>query len=117
MSDYTKALGDAVLAARSKSGLTQADLAARIGVDVKTIWSIEKYKANPRTDVLFPLIRELQIDPVDIFYPAAKRNDETFLCLQALLAECSSEEISMLIPIIESVITHTRLKDKIIIEK
>ncbi len=50
-------------------GLTQNQVAVLIDSDERTIMNIENYKANTTMEVLYPLIRTLQIDPREIFCP------------------------------------------------
>ena len=46
MSEYSRALGDTVRAARKKMGLSQNKVAALIDADERTIMNIETYNAN-----------------------------------------------------------------------
>ena len=69
MSEYSRALGDTVRAARKKMGLSQNRVAALIDADERTIMNIETFNANTTMDVLYPLIQLLHIDPRDIFNP------------------------------------------------
>ena len=69
MPDYSRPLGDTVKQARSRLQLTQNELADTIGVDSRTILNIEHYKGNPKMEVLYPLIRALNIDAREIFSP------------------------------------------------
>lgn len=108
MLEYTKALGDAVKETRLKLGLSQGELAARIGVDKRTILNIEKHKGNPRTEVLFPLVRALEIDPRLIFYPETAANKEELDQIHEILSKCTKEELAMITPILESVLQRTR---------
>ena len=50
-------LGIAVKAARQKLGLTQIELADRVGVSLRTITDMETYQANPQFDTLYQVIR------------------------------------------------------------
>lgn len=63
MQEYSRPLGDAVRFARMECGYTQKQLADKLDVDERTISSIEKYQANTTMEILYPLIRELKIDP------------------------------------------------------
>lgn len=74
MSEYSRALGDTVRAARKKMGLSQNKVAALIDADERTIMNIETYNANTTMDVLYPLIRTLRIDPRDILIRKWRRN-------------------------------------------
>lgn len=116
MARYAKALGDAVRSARLRLGYTQTDIAERIGVDVKTILNIEKYKGNPRTELLFLLIRELELDPIQIFYPEQYHTLDTTRRLKTLLSDCTEEEIKMIIPILEAILTSIRSQNSVIID-
>ena len=69
MCGYEEALSNAVKKAREKRNLSQEKLAELVGVDRQMIRMIEKGTANPKMTSLFPLIRELNIDPNAIFYP------------------------------------------------
>ena len=51
MSEYSRALGDTVRAARKKMGLSQNKVAALIDADERTIMNIETYNANTTMDV------------------------------------------------------------------
>lgn len=64
---FQKPLGDAVLRARGESKLTQSQVAAMIEKDSRTVLNIEKYEGNPKLEVLYPLVRSLDIDPREIF--------------------------------------------------
>ena len=66
--EYTHILGDAIKTAREDEGLTQAELAEKAGIDSRTILNIENYHGNPKMQVLYPLIRALEIDANEIFY-------------------------------------------------
>jgi len=102
MSEYSKVLGDTVFYRRKQMKLTQAELAERAGVTEQTIRKIEHYEGNPQLDVLVPLIRVLHIDPMEIFYPEENSSETAKQQLYILLADCSSEQIDALIPIVKA---------------
>lgn len=108
MSDYMQILGDIVRSARLERGLSQSDVADHIDVDTRTVLKIENHKGNPKMEILFPLIRELQIDPNMIFYPELQHNREYLSRFQHFLSQCSEEEIRMLLPICEVVLSVLR---------
>ena len=68
MHTFSQTLGDVVREARERQVISQAGLAERLGLDVRTIINIENYRGNPKMEVLFPLIRELKIPPEQIFF-------------------------------------------------
>ena len=102
MSEYSRALGECIYQSRKRRKLTQAELAERIGVNEQTIRKIEHYDSNPKFEALVPLIRELQIDPSEFFYPEIPADNSARKQLDMLLAECSDAQIEALIPIIRA---------------
>lgn len=111
MQDYSHPLGDAVKVARSELGLTQEQVAGKIEADTRTIMNIENYKGNPKMKTLFPLICLLKIDAREIFNPELKRESPAIRQLRFLVEECSEQEASTLIPVIEAVLSALRAKE------
>ena len=108
MYDPMQILGKVVKQARLERGLTQNDVAERIDVDVRTVLKIESQKGNPKMEILFPLIRELQIDPKEVFYPELQQENVALSQFQRFLSQCTEEEIQNLLPICEAVISVLR---------
>ena len=104
MLDYRIELGNAIKAARTELNLTQNEVADLINSDSRTVLNIENYKGNPKMEKLFLLIRSLHIDPSIVFYPEKSTSSTEPERIKALLEQCSDEELSKMIPIIESVI-------------
>ena len=98
-------LGGVIRETRLRLGLTQSQVAERAGVEVRTIMHIENGNTNPTWEIVFPLIRALEIDPRAIFYPELKREDEAMAHIQILLSRCSEDDIRSLIPICEAVLS------------
>lgn len=61
-------LGDVIKAAQQKMGITNEDLAAKVGVSERYIYRIENERKKPSFDILYKLIRELSIAPDLIFW-------------------------------------------------
>ena len=108
-----KVLGNAVKSTRYQRGLTQLQVAEMADIDVRTVMNIENYKANPKMEVLFPLIRTLRVDARTIFNPELERDAPMFQQLRLMVEECSEQEAEALIPVVESVIAALRAKDAI----
>lgn len=108
MYDFSRPLGDAVKKARAEAGLTQSQLAEKLGIDYRSILNIENYKANPEMKLLYPLLRVLGIDSREIFNPGAKRERPAQFQLRSLVDECSEEEASALIPILLAILKALR---------
>ena len=113
MNDFSRPLGDAVKKARTELGLTQARVADQINIDARTVMNIENYNANPKMEVLYPLVRTLKVDPWDIFYPELQNRNAAFRQLQILLKDCSDEEIESLLPICRATLSVLRSKNTI----
>ena len=73
MTEYFKALGDSVKRARGKLKLTQSEVASLAEVDVRTVLNIENYKGNPKFEVLCSIVRALNLETQEIFYPEMSR--------------------------------------------
>ena len=99
MYDFSYPLGNAVKSTRYQRGLT--------------VMNIENYKANPKMEVLYPLIRALRIDARTIFNPELQRVTPALQQLRLMIEECSEQEAEALIPVVESVIAALRTKDAI----
>ena len=100
-----ESLGRVIKDTRLRLGYTQSQLAEKVGVEVRTVMHIENGIGNPTWEVVFPLIRALEIDPRAIFYPELKREDEAMAHIQILLSRCSEDDIWSLIPICEAVLS------------
>ena len=110
MAEYSQPLGNTVRKSRKDKGLTQRTVANRLNIDVRTIMNLENQKANPRMDVLFPLIRLLKIDPREIFHPEEKQVGQSLQLLRFFVDNCSEEEAADLLPIVQSVLNVLRSK-------
>lgn len=104
MQEIAYVLGHAVKQARLGQKLTQLEVAERIQADERTILNIEHYKGNPKLEILWPLLRTLEIDANTVFYPEKARDSSDMTRLQLLLADCSEDELKLLLPICESVL-------------
>ena len=108
MLDYSRVLGDVVKVAREQAGFTQAELAATISRDTRTVLNIENYKGNPKLEVLYPLVRALKIDSREIFYPEVRFDSPALRQLRLLIADCSDEEATAIIPVLQAAIQMVR---------
>ena len=102
--NYSALLGDAVKRARGRTGMTQAQVAEAADIDPRTVLNIENNKGNPKLEVLFPLIRALQIDPREIFYPETQRQSTSIDELRLLVEGFSEEEAATIIPMVKAVL-------------
>ena len=101
---YSRNLGDSVKRARGKKGMTQAEVAFAANIDSRTLLNIENYRGNPKLEVLYPLVRALEIDPREIFYPEMRIESSSKTELRRIIDRCSEEEAAALVPILTSVL-------------
>ena len=113
MSEYSRLIGEVVKVAREKAGLTQAEVAASIDRDSRTVLNIENYKGNPKLEVLYPLVRALKIDSRDIFNPEMQLESPALRQLQLMVAECSEAEADAIIPVVKAAIDLVRNRSKL----
>ena len=106
--ECSKILGDAIKRARGKAGLTQQELSDKSGIDRRTIINIENYHKDSKFSSIYDLVRSLKIDSREIFYPELHRDSPSLRQLRVLIEECSEEEATALIPVLESLITALR---------
>lgn len=116
MPEYSRPLGDSVKRARGRLGLTQNEVADAANIDSRTVLNIENYKGNPKMEVLYPLIRTLQIDAREVFNPEIHRGAPALRQLRILVEDCSEQEAEMMIPVFKSVLSVLRSKNAISIK-
>ena len=68
MHDYKSNFGKLVRRARQHRDYTQEKLAELLNIQQRTILEIENGRGNTQFDILFPLVRLLNIPGDDIFY-------------------------------------------------
>lgn len=69
MAQSEKQLGEFVRMARGTQGLSQETLAVQTGISRRTISSIENDGLNPGFEVVYRLVRELNLPLEPLFYP------------------------------------------------
>lgn len=118
MKKYTKSLADSladsIKKARGELDLTQEEVADISGVDTANIAKMENPNRNPNPEfyTLVPVIRALNIDPRDFFYPELSRDNPRIQLLQQLVSGCTDSEADALIPIIRELIQFMRSTGK-----
>lgn len=92
-------LGTAVKRARKKLGLTQFELAERVGVSLRTITDMETYQANPQFDTLCQIINYLNLPVTEIFY-SDKQSSTTLSLLSDELSNYTDEELRIALSVL-----------------
>ena len=100
-------LGAIVKAARLKKGLTQEILAEKVGVGLRHIMGIENEGSFPSYEVLYNLIRELNIPADSIFYPEKNPANPRLEYLSHLLGQCNDRDIRAITALTESLLSKT----------
>lgn len=102
MNQNGEVLGDVVKATRKSRHLSQEALAERIGVCKRTIIDIESNTGNPKFEVLFPLVRELDLPLYQVFYPEVQENLELKNVLMQEVSSCSEYEMRVILSVVRS---------------
>lgn len=89
-------LGDVIKAAQQKMGITNEDLAAKVGVSERYIYRIENEGKKPSFDVLYKLIRELSISPDTIFYPEKAEKESDIESFVRMLYSCDKRSMQII---------------------
>ena len=86
----------------------KSEVASLAEVDVRTVLNIENYKGNPKFEVLCSIVRALNLETQEIFYPEMSRQSAPLTYLQQIIGECTDEEAEMLIQIVTAILTTLR---------
>lgn len=110
MHDYSDALARVVREARNRLGKTQSEISELIDASPRTILNIENREANPTMHILYPLIRNLNIDPTLIFYPEREHESPAKRGLHAEVDCLTEEEASIIMPVFRDLVVLLRRK-------
>lgn len=94
-------LGAVIKAARLKKGWTQDSLAEAVGTGVRHIMGIENEGNSPSYEVLYKVIKGLNIPADSIFYPEKNPSNPQLVYLIHLLEQCGDKEIRAIIALLE----------------
>ena len=89
-------LSDIIKAARQRADITVEKLAESIGVTERYLYRIENENKKPSYDVLFKLIRTLNILPDLIFYPEKPSKDSEVEDLVRMLYNCDDRSMTII---------------------
>ena len=104
MHEFSEALARAIRDARNRLGITQSEASEMIEASPRTILNIENGKANPKLQILYPLIRCLKIDPAEFFFPERRIDSPAKRRLYAEIDQLSEKEAELLAPTLHIVI-------------
>ena len=115
MYEFSRPLGDTIKKARKSKGLSQRKVTDMADIEVRTVMHIENYNDNPKMAALYALIRALEIDPREIFYPCQNHESPTVAQLGLLISQCSQQEAKILLPAVEAILSAMRDKDDLLV--
>ena len=102
MHTVSEKLGSVIKSARLEMHLTQKELAERLGISRDYIMSIENKQQIPSSELLFQIIRELEISSDAIFYPEHNYDCELVSKLNLLLYKSEERDIVMIISVLQA---------------
>lgn len=102
MNHSAHVLGNIVREKRKNKNLSQESLAEKIGVCKRTIIDIEKNVSNPKFEILYLLVRELDLPLYQVFYPELEENIELKKMLLQELSSCSDYEVKIILAVVKS---------------
>ncbi len=85
-------IGNKLLAARKRCGLTQAEVAEKAGLSDRTYADIERGSVNMRTETILRICQALHITPDEIFTESPPDLSEQAEALWEQLSQCSPQE-------------------------
>lgn len=96
-----KTLGEIVRETRKSKKMSQEMLAEKLGVCKRTIIDVEKNTANPKFELLYVLVRELDLPLDEIFYQDLTEDLDLKEKLLQELNNCSRREIQFILTIVK----------------
>lgn len=104
MHSVSEKLGGVVKVARLEKHLTQKQLANRLSISPHYLMSIENKKKIPSSELLFQIIRELDISADTIFYPEHGYGCELVNRLHVLLGKCDEHDIELILAMLQTLL-------------
>jgi len=95
-------LGSIIKSGRLEKNLTQKQLAKRLSITPHYLMSIENKKKIPSCNLLFRIIRELEVSADTIFYPEYTHDDVFVSKLRILLSYSDEKDINVIIATLRS---------------
>lgn len=102
MNQIVNVLGNIVRETRKSKNMSQEALAERIGVCKRTIIDIENNTGNPKFEILYPLVRELNLPLYQVFYPEVSEDIVLKNIIWQELNSCSEYEMKVILSVVKS---------------
>lgn len=104
MPNASNQLGATLKEARESQKLTRDQLSEKVNISSRYLKAIENENKKLSYDVLFNLIRELEISADKIFYPENETNRSERELLYRLLSQCSQYELNIAIATVRALL-------------
>ena len=108
MLDFPHALADAVKRARNRKKLSQRQLAELLNIGQKTIDNIENARGNPKLETIAVIVRFLNINPMEIFYPETLQPSNSIDQLRMLTSQCTENEAMWIMTVLPNLLVILR---------
>ena len=102
MHSNTETIGQLIKKARKQSNLTIEALADKVGVSERYIYRIENEGKMPSFEVLYKLIRYLNISSDSIFYPEKPSKESEIEDLVRMLYNCNERDLEIIKAIVKA---------------
>ena len=102
MHTNTETFGQLIKKARKQSNLTIEALADKIGVSERYLYRIENEDRTPSFEVLYKLIRGLNIPSDSIFYPEKPSKESEIEDLIRMLNNCDDRDLRIIKVIVKA---------------
>lgn len=97
-------LGHIIKTARIEKHMTQKQLASALGITARHLMAIENANKRPSYDLLFRIIRLLEISADMIFYPGCEYGHSTMGKVRLLLNRFDEKEVNAMITALLSLV-------------
>lgn len=97
-------LGAAIRKARMDEHISQEELAEKIGITPTHIKHIESGHRKPSVEVLYGVVRVLNLSLDDLFFPEKNNGSEEYRKAERLLRRCDSKQLRVLYATMEALL-------------
>ena len=107
--DIKRALGKRIKIVRQRNGLTQDQLAERVGLSPKYISGIERGVENPTMDILLRVATMLGVEPYDLFLFGESEESEKVLRkgIEKMVREADREKLQLYFDVMRKILQLT----------
>jgi transcriptional regulator with XRE-family HTH domain len=97
-------LGSVIKSARLARHMTHEQLAKKLDISLRHLKAIENENQKPSYELLFAIIRELEIPADTIFYPELGYDRFELEKLRLLLSQCDKKEVSLVTATVQALL-------------